>query len=44
MFLTKKVNEAGCYAVEMYVNGERREVVVDDYFPYYEDKQRWAFS
>lgn len=34
IFITKEVNEAGCYAVSLYVNGEKRTVVVDDYFPY----------
>ena len=44
IFITKEVNEAGCYAVNLFVNGERRTVVVDDYFPYDEDNERWAFS
>ena len=36
IFLTKEANTAGCYALRMFVNGERKEVVVDDYFPYNE--------
>ena len=44
IFLTKEVNEAGCYAVSLFVNGEKRTVVVDDYFPYDTHKQNWAFS
>jgi calpain-15 len=32
--LTKEVNDAGCYAVSLFINGERKTVVVDDYFPY----------
>ena len=28
----------------MYINGERRTVVVDDYFPYDQEHNRWAFS
>ena len=44
IFLTKDVNEAGCYAVQMYINGEKRTVVVDDYFPYDDETQTWAFS
>lgn len=28
----------------LYVNGEKRTVVVDDYFPYCDDSQTWAFS
>jgi len=44
IFLTKEVNEAGCYALQLYVNGELRIVVVDDYFPYCPHKSDWAFS
>ena len=44
IFLTKEINEAGCYAVSLFVNGERRTVVVDDYFPYDSHKETWAFS
>jgi hypothetical protein len=34
IFISKEVNEAGCYAVKFYINGEPKIVVVDDYFPY----------
>ena len=44
IFLTHEVNEAGCYAVTMYINGEKRTVVVDDYFPYDNENNTWAFS
>jgi calpain-15 len=44
IFITKEVNEAGCYAVSLFVNGERRTVVVDDYFPYDNHRGTWAFS
>lgn len=44
IFITKEVNDAGIYAVHLYINGEKRTVVVDDYFPYDEDKETWAFS
>ena len=44
IFLTHEVNEAGCYAVQMYINGERRTIVVDDYFPYDPERDNWAFS
>lgn len=30
IFITKEPNDAGCYAVTIYVNGEKRTVVVDD--------------
>ena len=38
------MNDAGCYAVQLYINGEKRTVVVDDYFPYNNERGRWAFS
>ena len=44
IFLTHEVNTAGCYAVQFYVNGEKRTIVVDDYFPYDNESQTWAFS
>lgn len=28
----------------MYINGEKRIVVVDDYFPYDSETETWAFS
>ena len=34
LFITKEVNTAGCYALRFFINGERRVVVVDDYFPW----------
>lgn len=30
--------------MQMYINGEKRTVVVDDYFPYDNEKETWAFS
>ena len=44
IFITKEVNDAGIYACQFYVNGEKRTVVVDDYFPYDPEKEVWAFS
>ena len=44
IFITEEVNEAGCYAVQFYINGEMRTVVVDDYFPFDAGADRWAFS
>jgi hypothetical protein len=44
IFLVKKVNDAGCYAVKVWVDGQPREVVVDDQFPYDPYKEQWAFS
>ena len=42
IFLNTEVNEAGIYAVSLYVNGEKRTVVVDDHFPYDTNTDRWA--
>lgn len=44
VFITKEVNAAGCYAMRLFINGERHEVVVDDYFPWSTLKENWAFS
>lgn len=44
IFITNEVNEAGCYAVRLYINGEPEIVVVDDYFPWCNHKDNWAFS
>jgi hypothetical protein len=44
IFKIHEVNKAGCYAVQFFVNGEERVVVVDDQFPYCSNKSNWAFS
>ena len=44
IFLTKEVNAAGCYAVALTINGEKRTVVVDDRFPYDSKNKTWGFS
>ena len=44
IFITKEVNDAGIYACSFYINGEKRTVVVDDYFPYDVENEVWAFS
>ena len=44
IFLTEELNDAGCYAVELHINGEKHTVVVDDRFPYCTQKETWAFS
>lgn len=33
LFITDRTNENGIYAVNVWKNGERKEVVIDDYFP-----------
>ena len=44
IFITKDMNEAGCYALQFYINGEPETVVVDDLFPWSNHKNTWAFS
>jgi len=44
IFITSEPNVAGCYAVTIYVNGEKRTVVVDDQFPFDAEKGKWAFA
>ena len=46
-FLVTKANAAGCYAITMCVDGEDLIVVVDDWFPFYIDKdgkEKFCFS
>ena len=38
IFLTKTINDAGIYAVKMYVNGIQKTIVVDDYVPFEKDE------
>ena len=38
-FLVQKANKAGCYAIKMTVDGEDLVVVVDDWFPFYVNKE-----
>jgi len=44
MFITKEINEAGIYAVNFWIGGEKKVVVVDDYFPYDDATDHFAFS
>jgi hypothetical protein len=44
IFLTHEVNDAGCYALSFFINGEPEVVVVDDRFPFDSDAENWAFS
>ena len=37
-FLTKEINDAGCYALTFIIDGQPRKVVVDDYFPFTKTK------
>ena len=38
LFLVQEVNDAGCYALRLFVDGLPRVVVVDDYLPFKTDK------
>ena len=45
--LVTEYNTAGCYAIQMTVDGEPLVVVIDDWFPFYKTKQmteKFAFS
>lgn len=44
IFKNQELNTSGCYAMEFYISGEMKTVVVDDRFPYCPHKERWAFS
>ena len=46
-FLVHEVNEAGCYAIRMTVDGEELVVVVEDWFAFYLDSkgvERFCFA
>jgi len=44
LFLTKEVNEAGVYGMKVYVQGEPKVVLVDDYFPSKDNKLTFSLS
>lgn len=44
IFVNKEVNESGIYIVNFTLGGENYKVVVDDHIPYYEKKNKPAFS
>lgn len=33
-FKTQEINSSGCYAIEFVVDGQKRIITVDDYFPF----------
>ncbi|CAI2386441.1 unnamed protein product [Moneuplotes crassus] len=43
-FISQDWNRVGCYATEMYLNGERTEIIIDDFIPVYENSKDIAFS
>lgn len=43
-FVSKDINKVGCYATEMYLNGEKTEIIIDDYIPVYKGTKDVAFS
>jgi calpain-15 len=46
LFVSGRKNKYGCYAIKLYLNGERKEVVVDDMIPYDDSPEvdNWAFA
>ena len=44
--MSPSVTASGAYALRLYVNGEPIDVVIDDYFPFFEDPEKdcWAFA
>lgn len=44
MFLLQEINVSGCYPFKIWIDGQPREIVVDDQFPYDPYKEEWAFS
>jgi hypothetical protein len=46
LFKSQRKNKFGCYAVNLYINGEKKEVVVDDLFPFDDSPEidHWAFA
>lgn len=44
MFVTQEANEAGCYVMKLCVNGEFKNIVVDDKIPCRADNDTVVFS
>jgi hypothetical protein len=44
LFLVRKANPSGCYAVTLYISGYPFTIVVDHQFPYDEKKRKLAFA
>lgn len=43
-FLSEELNKVGCYATEMYLNGEKTEIIIDEHIPVYKGTKEVAFS
>jgi len=43
-FVSETVNSVGCYAVELYLNGEKTEIIIDDQIPVHGGTKDVAFS
>lgn len=43
-FVSETVNSFGCYAVELFLNGEKTELIIDDKIPVYAGTKDVAFS
>lgn len=44
IFLIKKINQAGIYAVRFFIDGEIKKIIVDDMIPFDSNQNRLAFS
>eukprot|EP01022_Parablepharisma_sp_SALTPOND_P012575 TRINITY_DN161_c0_g2_i13.p1 TRINITY_DN161_c0_g2~~TRINITY_DN161_c0_g2_i13.p1 ORF type:complete len:1013 (-),score=54.22 TRINITY_DN161_c0_g2_i13:7418-10456(-) len=44
IFVTREVNPSGCYALQVYISGYLRTMVVDDYIPCYPGTWKPAFT
>ena len=44
-FVSESINKVGCYAVQLYLNGENKtEIIIDDYVPVYKGTNNPAFT
>ena len=43
IFNNKKINPLGIYSVNIYVDGEPKEILLDDYFPCFSDRNEHLF-
>jgi hypothetical protein len=44
LFSTKEKSEDGKYVVYLYDMGIKKEITLDDFFPYNEETKDWMFS
>ena len=46
LFVSSRKSKYGCYAINLYLNGEQKEIVVDDMIPFDDSPEinNWAFA